>query len=48
MWILYDEDGRDESQVLPIVAVGTKYWRKERLLVGTDVAEVIKMINAAI
>jgi len=48
MWILYDEDGRDDSQVLPIVAVGTKYWRKERLLVGTDVAVVIKMINAAI
>ena len=48
IWILYDEDGRDEPQVLPIVAVGTKYWRKERLLVGTDVAVVIKMINAAI
>lgn len=43
--VLYDENGRDDSRVFPVVAVGTKYWKRERLLVGTDIAVVLDMIN---
>jgi hypothetical protein len=45
VWVLYDEDGRDDSRVIPIVAVGTKYRKNERLLVGTDIAVALDMIN---
>jgi hypothetical protein len=48
IWALYNEDGRDNSRVFPVVAVGTKYWKKERLLVGTDIAVVLAMINDAV
>lgn len=46
IWVMYDEDGRDDLKELTVVAVGTKYRRRERLLVGTDVAPVLNMINA--
>ena len=48
MWVLYDydDDGKNNSpRVFPVVAVGTKYWKNERLLVGTDIAVVVDMIN---
>ena len=48
VWALYNEDGRDDSRVFPVVAVGTKYRKKERLLVGTDIAVVLDMINDAV
>ena len=48
VWVLYDEGGEDDSRVFQVVAVGTKYWKKERLLVGTDIAVVLDMINAAV
>jgi hypothetical protein len=45
IWVLFNETERDDLDVLPIVAIGTKYRKKERILVGTDVALVLEMIN---
>jgi hypothetical protein len=48
VWALYDEDGRDDLRMFPVVAVGTKYRKKEGLLVGTDIAVVLNMIHDAV
>lgn len=48
IWVLYNEDEQDDGRSLHIVGIGTKYRRNERLLIGTDVAVAVKMINAAI
>lgn len=46
MFVLYDEDGADDARIFPVVAVGTKYRKTAKLLVGTDVAVVLDMIRA--
>ncbi len=48
IWLLYDEVNEKSNRVFPIVAVGTKYLRNERVLVGTDISIVIDMINGAV
>ena len=47
MWVLFDNHGQNDTRVLPLVAVGTKYRKIERLLVGTDIEVVLDMINEA-
>jgi hypothetical protein len=46
VFVLYDEDGTNDARVFPVVAVGTKYRKTAKLLVGTDVAVVLDMIRA--
>jgi len=46
IWVLFDERGGDE-RVFPLVAIGTRYLRRERVLIGTDVRVAIDMIRVA-
>lgn len=48
IWVLFDENASAEERVFPLVGVGTKYRKKERLLVGTDIGFVLDMINEAV
>lgn len=48
VWALFDEDGKDDSRRFSIVAIGTKYRKKERLLIGTDIGVVLDMIHDAV
>ena len=43
--VLYDEEGGDESRVFPVVAVGTRYRPRTRVLIGTDVGFVLEAID---
>jgi hypothetical protein len=45
IWILFDDVGDNDERVFPLVAVGTKYRKSTHLLVGTDIAVVLDMIN---
>lgn len=48
IFVLFDDYADNDPRVFPLVAVGTKYWKKKRLVVGTDVAVVLEMINEAV
>jgi hypothetical protein len=48
IWALYDDAGQNDATTFQVVGVGTKYWKQERLLIGTDIAKVLDMINAAV
>lgn len=45
IWSLYEDTGQDDTRVLQVVGVGTKYWKRTQLLVGTDIAVVLDMIK---
>lgn len=45
MWVLYDEEGGNNDRVFPVVAVGTKYRKNKRIIIGTDIAVVVDMIK---
>lgn len=47
IWILVEEGPATGERSFPIVAVGTRYKRSEKVLIGTDIDIVIDMINAA-
>lgn len=45
--VLYDDELSDDSRVFPIVAVGTRYSPRKRVLFGTDVGHVLEAIARA-
>lgn len=47
IWCLFDEAGINDARVFPVIAVGTKYRKAEKLLIGTDIAVVADMIKVA-
>jgi hypothetical protein len=48
VWLLFDEDGRNNSSVTPAVGVVTEYHRDKRLLVATDIAVAVHLINESV
>jgi len=42
---LYDTDAAAATDIFPVVAVGIEYRQKDRLLVGTDIAVALDMIE---
>ena len=48
IWVLYEEPGTATHRTFPLVGVGTRYLRKEKILVGTDSSVIQEIIDAAI
>lgn len=48
IFMLLEEGPVVESRSFPIVAIGTKYRKAKRALIGTDVAIAVAMINEAV
>lgn len=48
IWTLLDEQGATDSQVFSVVAVGTKYRKAKRVLLGTDIGVAVRMIHEAV
>ena len=48
IFVLYDDEPKDELQFFPLVAVGTRYKKPEKALVGTDIEFVLRMITNAV
>ena len=42
--VLYDERGENDAAVFPVVGVATRFLEPQRLLVGTDISQVIDAI----
>ena len=45
MWMLYDDNEVNNDQIFSAVAVGTKYRKNKRIIIGTDIAVVVDMIS---
>lgn len=45
IWFLYDDVSENDSESFRIVAVGTKYLKNNRVLIGTDISIVLDMIH---
>ncbi len=45
LWLLFDEQGRNDPSRTPAVGVVTEYHKDKRLLVATDIAIAIHLIN---
>lgn len=45
--VLYSDGPKDDARVFPVVAVGTTYRAKQKVLIGTDVRFVLEAIEHA-
>lgn len=45
IWMLLDEQDNVSARVYPVVAVGTKYRKSRRALIGTDIEVALRMIR---
>ena len=48
VWVLFEDTPDDQQQTFPVVGVGIEYRKDTKLLIATDVATVVNMINAAV
>lgn len=48
IWVLMDEPHSTTSRVFPVVAIGTKYRKRNKVLIGTDIGIALRMINEAV
>ena len=46
VWVLYEENVRGASRTFPLVAVGTTYKKNLKVLIATDIAVVVDLINS--
>ena len=48
IWMLVEEEPIVGERFFPIVAIGTRYRKTERVVMGTDVDIVVRMIHEAV
>ena len=48
MWMFFDENGRNDADRMPLVAVATRYHQKPGLFVATDIGIAISLMHEAV